>query len=168
MSIEQKVSDTISEAPREVHLGGIRYKVKPPTFRRLARISAEASQIESEALSPDTLPQEVLRTAHTMAPHIARLLAVMIDDAEATTPRTRSSLWQRLFRRKHRPESLAERILRTATPREASEAVATLLGTLEIGDFFALTTFLQGINLTRRTKVDETTATTAPTPSSPA
>jgi hypothetical protein len=52
-------------------------------------------------------------------------------------------------------ELLAEQLMNELTPREAQQLFTAMIVNFEIGDFFGITTFLNGINLLRPKKVVE-------------
>ena len=56
-----------------------------------------------------------------------------------------------------RGEVLGEEILEHCTAKEVQAIVANTLKQMEIASFFALTTFLKGVNLLRPTKVESET-----------
>lgn len=152
--IETQTSHLLSDTPTTIVIGGATYQIAPPTFANLARISSEIAQLEIGTIDPAQLAEGVLREAHHSY-QLARIIATAIEETERTTWYQR--MWRRLRQRITRT-TLADRIYKTATPSEATQAFAEILQTLQLGDFFAFTTFLAGARVTRATKV-ETEAT---------
>lgn len=148
---EEKTAHILNDTPEEVTIGGRTYTITPPTFVKLAQISAEIARLESDPIDPERLAQDVLRVAGS-GKQIARIIATMIDHTKLKP----KPWYKRLFSRR---EDFASFIYRHLTPQEANEVLSLALGTLQLGDFFGLTTFLSGVNITKPTKVDnETTA----------
>lgn len=152
-TIEEQVSALLNDTPATVSVGGETYEVAPPTFARLALISKEIARLDIDPIDPAKLTEGVLREARHSY-QLARVLAVAIG-------KERRPLHKRILDRLTRT-TLADRIYRTATPGEAAKAFTEILQSLQIGDFFALTTFLSDVNIMKPTKVDETTEATAP------
>lgn len=162
--IETQTSNLLSDTPTTIVIGGDTYQIAPPTFANLARISSEIAQLEMGTIDPAQLAEGVLREAHHSY-QLARIIATAIEETERTTRLQR--MWRRLRERITRT-TLADRIYKTATPSEATQAFAEILQTLQLGDFFAFTTFLSGARVTRATKVETATEATAPGASSQA
>lgn len=155
--IETQTSNLLSDTPTTIVIGGATYQIAPPTFANLARISSEIAQLEIGTIDPAQLAEGVLREARH-GYQLARIIATAIEETERTTWYQR--LWRRLRERITRT-TLADRIYRTATPSEATQAFSEILQTLQLGDFFAITTFLSGARITRATKVETEIGATA-------
>ncbi len=160
--IETQTSNLLNDTPTTIVIGGATYQIAPPTFANLARISSEIAQLEIGTIDPAQLAEGVLREARH-GYQLARIIATAIAETERTTRLQR--LWRKLRERIART-TLADRIYKTATPSEATQAFAEILQTLQLGDFFAFTTFLSGARVTRATKVETETEATAPGASS--
>lgn len=158
--IETQTSQLLNDTPTTIVIGGATYQIAPPTFANLARISSEIAQLEMGTIDPAQLAEGVLREARH-GYQLARIIATAIEETERTTWYQR--LWRKLRERITRT-TLADRIYKTATPSEATQAFSEILQTLQLGDFFAFTTFLGGARITRATKVE--TEATAPGASS--
>lgn len=155
--IETQTSNLLNDTPTTIVIGGVTYQIAPPTFANLARISSEIAQLEIGTIDPAQLAEGVLREARH-GYQLARIIATAIEETERTTWYQR--LWRRLRERITRT-TLADRIYRTATPSEATQAFSEILQTLQLGDFFAITTFLSGARITRATKVETEIGATA-------
>ena len=162
--IETQTSQLLNDTPTTIVIGGATYQIAPPTFANLARISSEIAQLEMGTIDPAQLAEGVLREARH-GYQLARIIATAIEETERTTWCQR--LWRKIRERITRT-TLADRIYKTATPSEATQAFSEILQTLQLGDFFAITTFLAGARVTRATKVETETEATAPGASSQA
>ena len=144
--IEEQTSHLLNDTPTTITLAGTTYHIAPPTFAQLARISGEIARLNIGTIDPTHLAQDVLREAR----HSYRLARILATAIEATE---RKTIYKRI-RDKLRRTSLTDRIFASVTPSEATEAFAIILQTLQLGDFFAFTTFLKSANITRATKVE--------------
>lgn len=158
--IEEQVSTLLNDTPATIMVGGEVFEVAPPTLARLALLSKEIAQLQINPIDPASLTEGVLREARHSY-QLAHILAVAIGK------QPQRPYYKRLIDRLKR-NTLTDRIYKRATPSEAVKAFTEILQSLQIGDFFALTTFLSGVNLTKPTKVDDTTEATAPGASSQA
>lgn len=155
--IETQTSNLLNDTPTTIVIGGATYQIAPPTFANLARISSEIAQLKIGTIDPAQLAEGVLREARH-GYQLARIIATAIEETERTTWYQRT--WRKLRERITRT-TLADRIYKTATPSEATQAFSEILQTLQLGDFFAITTFLSGARITRATKVETDTEATA-------
>lgn len=155
--IETQTSQLLNDTPTTIVIGGATYQIAPPTFANLAHISSEIAQLEMGTIDPAQLAEGVLREARHSY-QLARIIATAIEETERPT-------WYQRLGRKLRERitrtTLTDRIYKTATPSEATQAFAEILQTLQLGDFFAFTTFLSGARVTRATKVESATEATA-------
>lgn len=164
-TIEQDVASAILERPEEVKVGGRTYRVSPPSTATLILASAIISRLPQGKLDGGHVMEETLSVAKDCA-SLGDLAAVLIlgakeyeEGARVCEKREKRLLWGLIRVRYTVRESLAERLLRETTPREFQNLIVQLLQRMQVGDFFALTTFLTEINLLRPTKVVETEAT---------
>lgn len=170
ISLEQKAAAAILEQPIEVIVGERTYTAAPPSVATLIRVSALVSELPTAQLDKEHILEDVLRMAKDCG-KIGEITAVLILGAKfiKAQEKTRLSANKRgfwaLFHSKHggdaaeTVQNLAARLLEELSPSELYGIIARLLSRMEIGDFFALTTFLQGINQTRPTRKVETAAT---------
>lgn len=167
--IEKKAADTVLQKPIEVTIGGKQYAVPAPTLATLILVSEEVSRL------PSIDRKDPVRSSLAYAlnaPIFADILAIAVLGAKnlEETVETKQIVVKRLLwgliRRKQetkveqivdRKAELAQHILNTLTPREMYQTLLNILGTMQLGDFFGLTTFLTEINLLRQTKVVEAT-----------
>lgn len=168
-SPEQRVADTILQEPTIIKVGEKEYAVAPPSTATLILVSAAVSHLPRIQLDENRLVQDVLGAAKDCAA-IGDIVAVMIlgakhvkDEAVRIEERTVTRCFG-LFKRKKRVEvreskreQLARELLENLSPRELQSVLAQILGTLGVGDFFGLTTFLLEVNATRPTKVGNQT-----------
>ncbi len=162
---EKKVAQEILQQPQTVVAGAYTYKVYPPSCATLILASAAIADLPQVKLDEKHIAEETLYIAKDCRP-IGEIVAILLlgakrieADREAGNRITRA--FRRLFgmRRKSEKDELADKLLRELTPRQLYTLMTQLLQRMQLGDFFALTTFLQGLSLTRTTKVEsETTA----------
>lgn len=167
---EEKVAQTVLQKPMTVRVGSKEYAVAPPSTATLILVSAAVSRLPQVHLDGDKVVQEVLNIAKDCSA-IGDIVATFILGArEVDKPvvrevrRTRRSLFGLLRRetteevRETRREQLSRELLENLSPRELQNTLAKIMATMEIGDFFGLTTFLLEINTIRPTKVVSQTA----------
>ena len=160
-NIEKKTAETILQEPRKYVLGGKEYTVAPPSIATLIMVSAAISEMPEMEQNPEDMVIEVLKKAkggRAVADAAAILIlgAKRIHDEE----RRKANILSALFMRKRDSMAkLADAILYECSPSEVSGIIIDTLGRQEVGDFFGLTTFLSGTNLTKKTRkvVKETT-----------
>lgn len=167
---EERVADTILQEPTIIKVGEKEYAVAPPSTATLILVSAAVSHLPRIQLDESRLVQDVLASAKDCEA-IGDVIAVMIlgakhvkDEVVRVEERIVSRFFG-LFKRKMRVEvreskreQLARELLENLSPRELQTALAQILGTMEVGDFFGLTTFLLEVNTTKPTKVVNQTA----------
>ena len=124
-----------------------------PTLGTLIMVSSYISEMPefAAAKSKDAVMATVIDNAKECG-SIARLCAALLLGAKKV--QKRPVLGAMRLRR------LSRRIMLDASPSEAKNAVKTMLFGLEMSDFFSLTTFLQGLNVTKPTKVETETEAT--------
>lgn len=166
---EERVAQTILQEPIKIKVGNKEYAVAPPSVATLVLVSAAISRLPRLTLNEDDLVQEALNVAKDCEP-IGDIIAVMILGAkhvkdevvrveERVVPRC-FGLFKRKMRvevRESKREQLSRELLENLSPRELQTALAQILGSLEVGDFFGLTTFLLAVNTIRPTKVENQT-----------
>lgn len=155
--IEERTAETILQQPETVTVGGKEYEVAPPSIATLVLASKYISRLPQVKLDQDNVLGEVLAVAKDCGV-IGDILAVLIlgaKESEKAADNSRIFRWNVETKR----ERLAKELLETMKPRDAYSLLAKLVGNLQIADFFGLTTFLIGVNMTKATKVEtETTA----------
>lgn len=176
-TVQGKVADEVLQRPEIIEIGLMSFCVPPPTTGTLIMVSEELARFPEIKMSEDTLVYDVLREARRCE-GIGRAIATIligskrIHEWEKETeamPKKRPSLLKMLSRKgkevlkeeEHPVSALACDLLDNASNRELQEAFAKLIQRLQLGDFFALTTFLNAINQTKPTmEVGEKKATT--------
>lgn len=163
VTTEALVSEAILEQEREVTVGGQTFRVKPPTLATLIEASRHISRLPQEILTEDNIVQDTLRFARYAEP-IADALCVLVDGAEKCPCETQKGgkigfQWLKgvIMRFGHR-RGLKRKIMYRLTPSQLQELLSSVLQRMELGDFFALSTFLCQVNQTKPTKVETTGA----------
>lgn len=145
LMIEQKVSDTILQQGEEIVVCGKKYIVAPPTPATLIMVSAEVAKLPT--INDSDMLSETLRMAKDCAP-IGKIAAILILGAKEI--RKQRKTWWRWGATE--ADRLAKSVLEDMTTRQIADLLAVLLGKMQIGDFFVLTTSLKGVNLTKSTR----------------
>lgn len=168
-TLESKVADTLLQKTREVKIGNKTYKAAPPSTATLILVSEAVSYLPKRRLSIKDIAAESLSVAKDCK-YLGDIAAILILGARNITATIRTQRTERkpcfwgLFSREvtymtdtviDQKEKLSKEILETLSPHELNELITQLLSGMELGDFFALTTFLTEINLLRQTKVDK-------------
>lgn len=168
--VETKASEAILEKPMTVQVGSKSYDVAPPSTATIIMLSEAVSRLPHTSLDPEKVVEECLSIAKD-CDVLGEIAAILILGAkncvvEKKTVQTggKRYLWGLIDCRHFRVEvydpmtMLKEEILNECSPRALFEVISKILSTLELSDFFGLTTFLTEINLLRPTKVvNETT-----------
>lgn len=157
---EARVAEEALQKPSQITIAGHTYEVEPPTTATIIMLSEEISTLPDMDLKSDTLVEDCLREAkHCRA--IGRAVAVMILGARKAQERPENNerglrgIFYRLRKNnagKSDFERLADELLDSVSPSELQSAFTVLLTRMQLGDFFALTTFLNGINTTKPTR----------------
>lgn len=162
---EAKVTQTILQQPMDITIGTKTYNVAPPSVATLILASEIVSRLPHEHLNEEKVIQETLSIAKDCH-ELGNLAAVLIlgakhvnDLVERRKTRKKRHLWG-LFHTHEETvvietakEQLSRELLEEATPRDLNNSISQILFTMQVGDFFGLTTFLTEINLMRPTKV---------------
>lgn len=169
-TIEEKVAQTVLQMPSEITVGNKTYEIAPPSTATLILVSAAVSRLPHLHLDDKRVVEEVLHVAKDcrVLGDIAATLIIgakhINDLIEIRHTESKRHLWG-LFRTRRevvsietRKERLSRELLEDMSPKELHNLIAGALMQMQVGDFFALTTFLTEINLIRQTKV-ETEAT---------
>lgn len=150
-NIEKKAADSILQKPIEVKIDGKIYHVPRPTLATLIEVSAmiaEYKDIDYNELTDDPI-SETLHIAKDFK-GIERILAMIILGAKAATKEIKIygwSLWK-----SHRLEKLAKKIKDTMTPKEITETLIAVFGTMDCAFFLITITSLHRVNNLRTTK----------------
>lgn len=157
---ERKAGDAILQRPETVTAGGRTYRIAPPSTATLILVSETVSELPDVKIDKENFFMESLAKAeHFRA--IGEIAATLVLGAKAIREDEGGAgpLRRRLFRRRTKRERLARELMEDLTPAELNRLVAAILQGMEIGDFFAITTFLSEINLLKPTRKVETGAT---------
>lgn len=153
-TLEERVKNTLLEQAITVQVGAQTYEVAPPSLATLILVSEVIARIPNFTLDPDKMVQECFGVARHCR-FLGEVAAILILGAKRSELRAtpspgkfKSCLRTLCFgRRRRQKDVLAERILLELSPKELFRIVSRILGTLELSDFFGLTTFLLEINL---------------------
>lgn len=155
-------ADTLLQRVQSIKIGGVEYLVAPPTLATLVLVSEVVSYLPEVEFDPNTPVEDALREAHNFRA-LADILAILILGAQRLT--IEEEYTTRVLgifpRRRKRVVDMKERVAEAMMNVELGEllvATTTLLKMMQTEHFFALATFLTSINLTKPTKVAETTA----------
>lgn len=161
---ETKVSETLLQNCKEVKVGGVSYMVAPPSIATLVMVSEQISYMPAlETCRESDVLTWSLRNAKDCK-FLTDILATIILGAKKIKGERRlikkylfgliqiNKIEQVNFK-----SELSERLINDYTPSELSKLTSVLLESMDIGAFFFTISFLQEVNLTKPTKVPETT-----------
>lgn len=183
-TIEQKAGDAILQVPQNILVGTKTYKVASPSVATLIKVSQCISTLPNITLDKAEVVKESLSIAKYCEPFGEALAILILGAKNLTEKRTiqkeieveeekivyKSYLFG-LFKRPlktiqtttkvvtetievDKKAELAKELLENFSPSELYNVTATLIGNLQLGDFFGLSIFLTEINLLRPTKMD--------------
>lgn len=151
----KRAADTILQNPVELQIGGKVYNVAPPSTATLIMVSKEIASLPQVQLTKQHIAEDSLYIAKDCE-QLGDILAILIIGAKKIKSE-RKRWW--MFWKRDIKKTLSKKILEELSPVELAQDIYTLTSTLQLGDFFGLTTFLIEVNLLRQTKVEtETTA----------
>lgn len=148
-NIEAKVATTLLDMPDVVKIGNKEYKVAPPSIGTLILISREIARMPDVEISDETSMLQAFAVAKDCAA-IGRILAILILGARRIKHH-KPGLLQRIFHLDPL-ERLTQEILVNLSVADINNLLARSMTHLGITDFFALSTFLKEINMTRATR----------------
>lgn len=169
-TIEQQVAEAIlQQATTSIEIDGHTFEVAPPSPATLILVSATTSQMPAIDKKTDNILFETLRTAKD-ADVIGKIAATLILGAKrirearqikVATKRTWS--WRKMrfvTEDVTMPEFdfLTRTILEEISPATLSQVISQRFLDMQVADFFGLSTSLSEINITRRTREVEETA----------
>lgn len=165
-NIEKQVAEAVLQQAEEIHIGNKTYYAAPPSIATLILVSEAVSRLPVD-LDPSNVIGETLSKAKDCRP-LGEIVALFILGAKGAQETTEIAEKQRkkylwglikrdatIKRSVRKIDVLANEVLEVLTPNELNLLTARLLQRMQIADFFGLTTFLTGVNLTRPTKVVE-------------
>lgn len=140
-------------------MGNTTYSVAPPSIATLILVSEAVAKLPHLKLNDTDVVRESLAVAKDCHA-LGEILAILILGAKAINTARPKKRFSRFFCRQKTTDpvaELAEELLETLTPSEMHSLVTQLLAGMDLGDFFAVTTFLTEINILRQTKVESAT-----------
>ena len=167
-TMETKVAETILQKLDEVNVGGKTYTIAPPSTATLILVSETVSKMPQVTMDDTKIMEESLKYAKDFGQYDGEKAAILILGARhhKETVKTQEKREKRRFfgifktyeeveveTVVDRKAELVERLLNDIPPKELHALVALLLRKMQVADFFALTTFLVGINIIQPTKV---------------
>lgn len=169
-TIEQQVADAIlQQATTIIEIDGHTFEVAPPTPATLILVSAITSEMPAVNKNTDNILFETLRTAKD-AQAIGKIAATLIIGAKRirearriTVATKRKWSWRKL-RFVTEDETMSEMdfvtraVLEEISPATLSKVISQRFMDMQVADFFGLTTSLSEINITRKTREVEETA----------
>lgn len=179
-NIQERAAETMLQVPAKVRIGDRDYEVAPPSFGTLELVSAKLASIpdvgDLTGLPNTDKAVAMLRAAKDFGV-LPDLLTVLIlgskhiRDKEKVSQKRRKGGLRGFFGAKEEvveeisvADRLTQEIRDNVSPAQMSDIVPFLISSLQLTDFFVLTTFLREISVTEPKKVEK--KTTAPGPSS--
>lgn len=164
--IESKVSKTVLQQTEEIMVGGEIMEVASPSTATIILVSEETAKLPHMKLDGENIAGEVLYVAKDcrVLGDIVAILILGAKNLSTTKTVEKKRLFGLITERKEitidNKAQLAKKLLEDVSPRELHNLTIRLLKTLQIADFFALTTSLIEVNLLRQTREvgNETTA----------
>lgn len=168
-TIEQKAGSAVLQAPVIVAVGDREYKVAPPSTATLILASEAVSLLPRFVPDKEKITEQSYRYARDCRP-IGDVLAIIILGAknlvgyQKSIVKTRKPVLWGLFHHYEekevttevdRKKELSDYLLENLSPKQLNDLFAKLTNSMELGSFFALTTFLTEINLLSPTKVEK-------------
>lgn len=156
---EQRAADAILQKPLTVEIGKRTYNVPRPTLATIIEVSAMVAEYKEVefSMTPQDVVAETLRIAKDFK-GMERILAMIVLGAQAA--RKEFKLFGRTLWRSKRLDRLATEIRDTMTPKEITEMLIKLFGTMDCAFFLVAITSLNRVNHLKATK--ETTASGQP------
>lgn len=161
--IEKKIADTILQEPQAVDVGGIKYTVAPPSTATLIRVSELVAQMPHVKLASKNILYEVLSVAKDCRV-MGDIIAVLILGEKNRTEKkmiAKYNFFGMSFCKQevtiNKQAELAKELLNNMSPKQLNTLAVQLLMSMEISDFFGLSTSLIEVNLIKPTRGVEKT-----------
>lgn len=155
MTTEKKVADALLQREQEITLSGKVYKVAPPSMATLVLVSECMAELPDELFAATgddvNLTIEALRSARYARP-IGKAIATLVLGAKRIRRDAFLSRCIHWVRHTSTLDCLSQKVLESFPPSELSSVFLQLVSRMEVGDFFALTAFLQGLRVTQPTR----------------
>ncbi len=153
-TVQERVADEILQEPLQVQIGNRNYSVPTPTTATLIMLSKLIPSIPIDKIDEtdnQLIVSYVLSNAQDYA-FIGEFLAILILGAKRCQEKrySKSSHWWQILRTKEKmneKDELAQYILSETTPAEQFIILTQLIRRMQVGDFFGLITFLQGMSI---------------------
>lgn len=159
---EELICNSILQNPIEITVLGKTYSVAQPTTATIIFASKYISRIPKiEIDSNDNAVLSILRNAKDCE-HIGYAIAILILGKKNLVGRKFFGL-----KKVDNVTILARQLLENCSPKELQELLTKLLKMLELGFFLDTIIFLQDVNLLKKTKANEATASGQPLEQSP-
>lgn len=155
-TVESKTARAILQTPIEEKIGENTYMVAPPSLGTLILVSEAVSKLPEVDGEAENILQEALRNARHCR-IIGDIIAILVLGSKGIN-RSRIVEKRRFFGLLRTRQTvllrdeIAKSVLEDVAPGEASELIKRLLGGLQVGFFFGITTSLAEANITRPTK----------------
>ncbi|WP_302121402.1 hypothetical protein [uncultured Duncaniella sp.] len=174
-NLETKVASTILQQATKIKIGDKEYKAAPPSIATLILVSEAVSHLPHFEFDTEKVASTSLAIAKDcrILGDIAAILLLgarniteVRTERETRTKRRLWGLWHQkqtvtVTREVNRMKELSKELLENLSASELHTAIASMLTQMELGDFFALTTFLTEVNLMKQTKAKVEMETTA-------
>ena len=149
--MEEQVAQTLLEEPTTVTIGGEAYQVAPPSIFTLVRASKYISKIPTDTINETNILGSIIHNAEEYE-NIAWAIAVILLGNHFTEVVTYPK-WQFWRKTKNitKGEMLANKLINTPIT-EVSAAFFNMLAQMDIRPFFAISTSLKGMMITKPTK----------------
>ena len=155
-TIEKITCDAILQNPTEIEVAGKKYVVAPPTAGTLIEVSKYISQLPEIKVKQDgNIVMETLSVAKDFE-CMGDIIAILMLGKKNLVAEKRYLFGLIKYKIDHQ-KKLANELLLSLSAEELHELLSTLLKMLKVDFFFATSTFLQEINLLKKTKMSETT-----------
>jgi len=156
-TVAQLTCDAILQNPITVKVKGREYKVAPPSTATIIEVSKYIAKIpDIKAEKDGNVLMEVLATAKDCK-SFGDIVAILILGKKNLITREKR-FFGLISRERNNQKVLAEELLETLSPAELNGLMLEIFKTLNVDFFFSISIFLKEINLLRRTKETETTA----------
>lgn len=153
-TIEEKATETILQKPAMIKIGQETYEAQPIRTATLIEASAIISKLPAAKLNINNLVYETLSIAKNcrLLGDLAALLVLGAQQPATSNTWPQIALFKAKDRYKETLKELSDKILYELSPKELNNLITGQLMTMEISDFFGLTTSLLEINLLKETR----------------
>ena len=148
---EKKTAAAVLQKGVEVSIGGKKYIAPRPTLATIIEVSSMVAEYEEVdfSLTPEDVVAETLRIAKDFK-GMERILALIVLGAKEA--KREIKMFGKTIWRSKRLDKLADTIRDTMTPKEVTEMLIKLFGTMDCAFFLVAITSLNRVNHLRTTK----------------